>query len=56
MVSSGEVGTPCFECRQVISELFDKDCIIHCCSNKGEIKDYKVGELCPYPFGEEDLI
>ncbi len=56
MVSSGEIGTPCFECRQVISELFDKDCIVHCCSNKGDIKDYTVGELCPYPFGEEDLI
>ena len=55
MVSSGEIGMPCFLCRQVISELFDKEAIIHCCSKKGEIKDYKVEEICPYPFGEEDL-
>ena len=55
MVSSGEIGTPCFQCRQVISEFFDKDAIIHCCSTKGDRRDYKVEELCPYPFGEEDL-
>lgn len=56
MVSSGKIGTPCFECRQVISELFDKDAIIHCCSINGEIKDYTVEELCPYPFGSDDLL
>ena len=55
MVSSEKIGTPCFMCRQVISELFDKDAIIHCCSTTGEIKDYTVEELCPYPFGEDDL-
>ena len=55
MVSSGEIGMPCFLCRQVISELFDKEAIIHCCSKKGEIKDDKIEEICPYPFGEEDL-
>ena len=55
MVSSGEIGTPCFQCRQVISELFNKDSIIHCCSTKGEMVDYTVSELCPFPFGEDDL-
>ena len=55
MVSSGKIGMPCFVCRQVISEFFEKDAIIHCCSTKGEIKDYKVEEICPYPFGEDDL-
>lgn len=55
MVSSGEVGTPCMACRQVILELFDKDCIVHCCSTKGEIVDYTVSELCPYAFTEDDL-
>lgn len=55
MVSSGDIGTPCFQCRQVISELFDKDCIIHCCSTKGEIEDHTVAEMCPYPFGSDDL-
>ena len=55
MVSSGEIGTPCFQCRQVISELFDSSALVHCCSTKGEVKDYTVAELCPYPFGEDDL-
>ena len=55
MVSSGEIGTPCFQCRQVISELFATDAIIHCLATTGEQKDYTVAELCPYPFGEDDL-
>ena len=48
-------GTPCFLCRQVINELFDRNTPIHCCSTNGEIKTYTVEELCPYPFGEDDL-
>jgi cytidine deaminase len=55
MISSGEIGTPCFVCRQMISELFDTDGLIRCYSTKGDYKDYTVGELCPYPFGEDDL-
>ena len=55
MVSSGEIGTPCFICRQVLSEFFSKETIVHCCSTTGEIKDFTVEELCPYPFGEDDL-
>ena len=55
MVSSGRIGMPCFVCRQMISELFDKDAIVRCYSTSGEYKEYTVKELCPYPFGEEDL-
>jgi len=55
MVSSGKIGTPCFVCRQLISEFFEEDAKIYCYSTKGEIKEYKVKELCPYPFGEDDL-
>ena len=55
MVSSGEIGMPCFLCRQVISEFFDKNSIVHCCATDGKVEDYMVSELCPYPFGEEDL-
>ena len=55
MVSSGDIGTPCFLCRQVISEFFNEDTIIHCCSTKGIIEDYTVEQICPYPFGEDDL-
>lgn len=56
MVSSGEIGMPCFICRQVIAEFFDKDAIIRCYATDGRFKEYKVEELCPYPFGHDDLI
>jgi len=55
MVSSGKIGMPCFQCRQVISELFDKDSKIHCCSTNADVETYTVQEICPFPFGEEDL-
>ena len=52
---SDRVSTSCFACRQVMSELFDKDVKCYFYSNKGECKVYTVSELCPYPFEEEDL-
>lgn len=55
MISSGKIGTPCFVCRQMINELFDRDSKIICYSTNGECKTYTVEELCPYPFGEDDL-
>lgn len=55
MVASGDISTPCFVCRQMISELFDEEAIVRCYNTKGEFKEYTVGELCPDPFGEEDL-
>ena len=42
MISGGEIGTPCFVCRQMISELFDKDSKVYCYSTKGEVKEYTV--------------
>ena len=55
MVSSGKIGTPCFVCRQMISEFFEEDAKVYCYSTNGKIKEYKVKDLCPYPFGEDDL-
>lgn len=55
MTSSNTISTPCFVCRQMISELFNKDSLVRCYNTNGSYKDYKVSELCPYPFGEEDL-
>ena len=52
---SKRVSTSCFGCRQVISELFDKDVPLYFYSNTGEVKKYTVEELCPYPFDDEDL-
>ena len=54
-LDSNRVSTSCFACRQVISELFDKDALLYFYSNTGECKQYTVKELCPYPFDEEDL-
>ena len=55
MVSSGKIGMPCFVCRQVITEFFNKDAIVRCFSTTGEYEEYTVSELCPYPFDSEDL-
>lgn len=55
MISNGDIGTPCFVCRQMILELCEKTTKINCYSTKGEFKTYTVEELCPYPFGEDDL-
>ena len=52
---SKKISTSCFGCRQVISEMFDKDDLLYFYSNTGEVKTYKVAELCPYPFLEDDL-
>ncbi len=56
MVSSGKIGTPCFVCRQMISELFSKDCNVYCYDTNGNVETYTVEELCPYPFGSDDLL
>lgn len=55
MVNSDKISTCCFMCRQVISELFEKDRSIILMNKNGDEKVYTVEELCPYPFDEEDL-
>lgn len=55
MVSSGEIGMPCFVCRQMIIELFSKDAIIRAYATDGRYVEHTVEELCPYPFNSEDL-
>lgn len=56
MVSSGEIGMPCFICRQVISEFFNKDSKIYCYDTHGRVEVYTVEEVCPFPFGSDDLV
>lgn len=55
MVESGKISTPCFVCRQMINELFDKEDIVRSYSTNGDFIDYKVKDLCPYPFDQDDL-
>ena len=55
MVSGDKLSMPCFICRQVIVEFFDKDSEIILISKNGEEERHTVSELCPYPFDETDL-
>lgn len=55
MTSSSGISMPCFQCRQVISELFDKKSVVRCYTKTGDYEEHTVEELCPYPFGEDDL-
>ena len=54
MVDSDIIGMPCFICRQVISELFDKECKVYAYS-RNDVKEFIVSEICPYPFTEDNL-
>ena len=47
---------PCFICRHAISDLCDKDVLIisHTYSNE-KIVCHTVEELCPYPFGDDNM-
>lgn len=53
---SNKLSTPCFVCRQLLTEFFNYNDLIYVYNNKGESKAFTIKELCPYPFNEEDLI
>ena len=55
LMCQDDLSVPCFICRQVISELFDKETKIYSYNKKGDIKTYTVDELCPLPFENDDL-
>lgn len=55
MVSGDKLSTPCFICRQVITEFFDKDSEVILVGKNGETERHKVSEMCPFPFDENDL-
>ena len=54
MVDSDKIGTPCFICRQVMTEFMDDNTIIYLYS-RFEEKKYTLQELCPHPFNEDNL-
>lgn len=56
MCDNDKIGMSCFACRQVISELFESNKEIIAYNPNGEYIVHTVGELCPYPFNDEDLI
>ena len=55
MLENGEFGTPCFACRQVILEFFEKDKKVISINGEDEEKEYTVDELCPHSFSADDL-
>ena len=55
MVSGSRLSMPCFLCRQVITEFFNKDSQIILMGRNGEVERHTVAELCPFPFDENDL-
>ena len=55
MCDNEKIGMPCFECRQVFVELFDKDMKVTCMNPRGEEIVKTVSELAPFPFDSEDL-
>ena len=46
---------PCFICRHAISDLCDKDVMVYSHTYSGRIVSHTVCELCPYPFGDDNM-
>ncbi len=55
MCDTPRIASCCFLCRQTISEFFSPDDEIILYSNDYDREIYTVKDLCPYPFGSEDL-
>ncbi len=47
--------SPCGACRQVMTELLPEDCPVILANLNKDYREYKVCELLPYSFNEEDL-
>ncbi|UFU01267.1 cytidine deaminase [Radiobacillus kanasensis] len=46
---------PCGSCRQVMSEFFAKDMMIHTSNLQNVIKSVTMDELLPFSFSQDDL-
>ena len=46
--------TPCFLCRELLSEFFKADAKVFCYNKNGKFKEFLVSDLCPYAFDLED--
>lgn len=55
MVSGDKLSMPCFICRQLLVEFFDKDSQVILMGKNGEVEKHTVSEVCPFPFDESDL-
>jgi len=55
MNATHKIGSSCFICRQVMSEMMDKSCKCVFMNIDGEEEVHTIEEICPYPFDDEDL-
>lgn len=46
---------PCGSCRQVMSEFFSKETLIHLTNREGCSQTVTMRDLLPYSFGPDDL-
>ena len=56
MCDTEKFSYPCFACRQVMSEIMNKNTPVIIMNNLGEKEEKKVFDLCPYPFDKDDLV
>lgn len=56
MSNNDKIIMPCFVCRQMFVELFEKETKVIAMNPAGDTKEHTVAELCPYPFDESDLL
>lgn len=47
--------SPCGSCRQVMSEFFDADTVIHMANLNGDITTASIDKLLPFSFDATDL-
>ena len=52
--NSDIVATPCFLCRQYISDLVDENVVVRCFDKNKNEEKYLVKELCVHPFKESN--
>lgn len=55
MAGTGDPGSPCGGCRQVLSEFAEPDTPVHCLNKQGEGTTLRLNELLPYAFGPKYL-
>ncbi len=54
-IMAKNIAMPCFICRQLLEEFFELTAEIVCYDKEGEFKVFTKKDLCPYPFGSDDL-
>ena len=52
--SGKNICTPCFLCRELLVEHFNKNAKIYCYNQRGKMEEYTVEELCPHAFSLEE--